>query len=531
MKKKHRRNTLKNMLLTVLSVLSLGLASISGAQTLHRGIGGEPGTLDPNLVSGNWEDMVVGDLFLGLVTDAADGRVIPGAATDWTVSDDGTVYTFHLRKDGKWSDGQPVTAHDFVFSLRRVMDPQTASTYAYILYPIKNAEAINTGKIRDLSQLGVRAIDDYTLEITLESSTPYFLELLTHYTAFPIPKHVVERYGKDWVKPGHLVSNGAYKLVEWLPQTHIKAVKNEWFYDADHVAIDTVFYYPTEDRSAALKRFRAGELDLNYEFPIDQYDWLRENMPEETVVSPQLGVYYYPLNLRNPKFQDVRVRKALSMAINREVITDKILKTGEVPAYSFVPPGIGDYRIQELDFKGMPYNKRLEDARKLMEAAGYSEDRPLELVLRYNTHDAHKKVAVAVAAMWKAIHVKTQLLNSEVAVHYAELKEANFEVARAGWVGDYADPQNFLSLLEPTPNNYGGYNNAQFNALMKQAAETQDSTQRTRLMEQAERIAMDDYATIPIYYYVATNLVSQKVKGWVPNVLDKHRTRWMSIER
>lgn len=261
MKKKHRRNTLKNMLLTVLSVLSLGLASISGAQTLHRGIGGEPGTLDPNLVSGNWEDMVVGDLFLGLVTDAADGRVIPGAATDWTVSDDGTVYTFHLRKDGKWSDGQPVTAHDFVFSLRRVMDPQTASTYAYILYPIKNAEAINTGKIRDLSQLGVRAIDDYTLEITLESSTPYFLELLTHYTAFPIPKHVVERYGKDWVKPGHLVSNGAYKLVEWLPQTHIKAVKNEWFYDADHVAIDTVFYYPTEDRSAALKRFRAGELD------------------------------------------------------------------------------------------------------------------------------------------------------------------------------------------------------------------------------------------------------------------------------
>lgn len=520
---------LKKTFLATATACLLNIAPIVDASTLHRGIGGEPGSLDPNYVSGNWEEFVVADLFMGLVTEDVDGRTIPGMALDWNISNDGLVYTFNLRRDAKWSDGQPVTAHDFVFGLQRIMDPKTAAKYAYILYPIKNSEAVNKGEIKDINQLAVKALNDYTLEITLKAQTPYFIDQLTHYTAFPLPKHVVEKHGNAWVKQGNIVSNGPYKLVEWVPQTQIKATRNNEFYDAANVSIENVIYYPTEDRSAALKRFRAGELDMNYEFPIDQYKWLKENMPEETRVSPQLGTYYYPVNTRDPKLQDVRVRKALSMAINRKIITEKVLKTGEVPAYSFVPPGIGDYKIQEVSFKGVPFGKRVAEARVLMEEAGYSKDKPLQLQLRYNTHDAHKKVAVAVAAMWKQIHVKAELFNSEVAVHYAELKEGNFEVARAGWLGDYADPQNFLSLLEPTPNNYGGYNNDNFNQLMNEASVTLDSAKRVSLMEKAERIAMDEYATIPIYYYVSSNLVSKKLKGFKPNVLDKHRTRWMSL--
>lgn len=519
---------LKKTLLTA-AICTLSTATLVSAATLHRGIGGEPGTLDPNHVSGNWEDFVVGDLFMGLVTEDVAGKTIPGMATDWTISDDGKVYTFNLRKDANWSDGKPVTAEDFVFSLQRILKPETAAKYAYILYPIQNAEAINKGEEKDLNSLGVKALDSKTVQITLKAHTPYFLDQLTHYTAFPLPKHVVEKHGNSWVKAGNMVSNGAYKLVEWLPQTHIKAVKNDSFFDAANVSIDEVIYYPTEDRPAALKRFRAGELDLNYEFPVDQYGWLKKNMPDETRVSPQLGTYYYPLNMRNPKLQDVRVRKALSMAINREIITEKVLKTGEIPAYSFVPPGMGGYQVQELSFKGMPYGKAMQEAKKLMEEAGYSSDNPLKLQLRYNTHDAHKKVAVAVSAMWKKIHVKTELTNAEVAVHYNELKEANFEVARAGWLADYPDAQNFLSLLEPTPNNYGGYNNDTFNNLMNKAAVTLNGKERTGYMQQAERIAMDEYATIPIYYYVNLNLVSAKVKGWQPNPLDNHRTRWMSL--
>ncbi|WP_340146652.1 peptide ABC transporter substrate-binding protein [Halomonas sp. PA16-9] len=256
---------------------------------------GEPASLDPHKISGKWENDVVGDLFEGLITEAIDGTRIPGAAESWEISNDGTEYTFTLRSDAKWSDGEPVTADDFVFAFQRILDPATAANYAYLLYPIKNAEAVYAGEV-DTSALGVKAIDATTLQITLERSTPYFLDQLSHYTAYPLPRHVVEEHGNEWSRPGNMVSNGAFQLEDWQSQTRITATRNPNFHDADAVALDEVVYFPIEERNTALNRFRAGEIDIAREFPTQQYKWLQENLPEAVQVAPYLGIYYYVFN-------------------------------------------------------------------------------------------------------------------------------------------------------------------------------------------------------------------------------------------
>ncbi len=523
----------RNLAAGVVLAAALGLGVPAKAQTIHIGNTGEPDTLDPHHAAGIWEDRIIGDAFMGLTTDAPDGSVIPGIAESWAVSDDGTVYTFELGEH-VWSDGVPVTAEDFAFSFRRILDPETAAKYASVLYPVKNAQAINEGALPDLDALGVRALGERTLEIALEAPTPYFLELLTHYTTFAVPRHKVEELGDDWVKPGNLVSNGAYTIEEWVPNTHVKLVKNARFHDAGNVAIDTVFYMPTEDRSAALRRFRAGELDINTDIPSDQIDWLMQNMPEVVHISPELGIYYYAFNLREPPFDDPVVRQALSMAIDREAITDKVLRTGEVPAYSFVPPGVGNYPEPAFaEWKDVPHEQRVARAKELLAEAGLGPDNPLSLTLRYNTSENHKKVAIAVAAMWKQLGVETELFNNEVKVHYNDIQEGDFQVARAGWLADYNDPQNFLFLLESTSDklNYAGYANPEFDALMQEAARTADLARRAETLRQAEAIAMADQPYVPIYYYVSKNLVAPHVQGWVDNVKNVHRTRFLRIER
>ncbi|QQK65434.1 peptide ABC transporter substrate-binding protein [Cobetia sp. cqz5-12] len=525
-----KRFALKRLASSLLLVGSIAASPGVMADTLKLAIMGEPASLDPQQISGTWENDVVGDLFEGLVTEAADGERIPGAAESWNISEDGKTYTFTLRQDGKWSDGEPVTAEDFVFALKRIMTPENASDYAYILYPIKNAKAINSGEAEP-DTLGVRAVDDHTLEITLERPTPYFLDQLSHYTAYPLPKHVVEKYGKDWTDPGKMVSNGAFELSEWQPQTRIVALKNPEFHDAREVALDEVIYYPIEERNSALKRFRAGEIDIAREFPTQQYGWLKDNLPDATHVAPYLGIYYYVLNSRDGHATaDPRVREALNLSIRRKVITDKILGTGEVPAYSFVPTGVNHYDIQEMPFKDMSMDERMQKARSLMEDAGYGPDNPLELTLRYNTSEDHKKVAIAAAAMWKPLGVKVNLLNAEVAVHYEDMRQGKFDVGRAGWIGDYNDAQNFLNLLETgVPNNYGAYSNQALDDDMHKAADTLDMDDREALMQDAERKALDDYAVLPIYYYVSRNLVNPKLSGWQDNIEDTHRSRWVSF--
>jgi oligopeptide transport system substrate-binding protein len=513
----------------VFALMSAGTAYAGG--TLRVASMGEPASLDPHKVSGTWENYVVGDMFLGLTTEDAKAEAIPGVAESWTISDDLKIYTFKLRKS-TWSDGTPLTANDFVYSMQRILLPETAAEYASLLYVIEGAEEVNTGKAA-ADTLAVKAIDDYTLEVTLVGPAPYFLDLLTHYTAYPVPKHVIDKVGKEWTKPENMVVNGPFKLVEWLPNTHVKLTKNDKYYDVDSVVLDDLIFFTQEDRAAVQKRFRAGEIDVAMDFASDQIEWLRANLPEETHIAPYMGIYYYPINSSVEPFTDVRVRKALSMAVNREAIVDKVLKTGELAAYSFVPPGVSHYaNPAEVDWKDLPQDEKVKQAKALLAEAGFNAENPLKLTLRYNTSENHKRIAVAVASMWKQIGVTAELFNSEVKVHYADMKQGDFQVARAGWIADYNDAQNFLYLLETRTgaNNYGRYSNPEFDGLMQQAEVTADLKKRGELMLKAETLAMADQPVIPIYHYVSKNLVSKKVVGFFDNAKDIHRWRYVTLK-
>lgn len=522
----------------VAAVIALTPA-VAQAVTLQMHNGGDPGSLDPHKVSGDWENRVVGDYIEGLVTEDPNADAIPGQAESWEISEDGTVYTFHLRDGITWTDGTPVTADDFVFAFQRLFDPATASEYAYLQYPIKNAQAINSGEITDFSQLGVKAVDDKTVEITLEAATPFFLQALTHYTAYPVPKHKVEELGDAWTEIDNIVANGPFKIVEWVPGSYVRSVKNDMYYDAANVKLDEVYYHVLEDQTAALNRYRAGDFDILTDFPADQWAWMQENLPGEGHVEPFLGIYYYVLNQEKPPLDDVRIREALSISVLRDVIGPEILGTGELPAYGWVPPGTANYEGEQYlpAWVEMTYDDRVARAKELMAEAGYGPDNPLKLQLRYNTNDNHQRIAVAMAAMWEPIGVQVELFNSEVAVHYDALRAGDFQVGRAGWLLDYSDASNTLDLLKTGitqdgamnwGNNYGRYSNEEFDSLLNQAASEQDLSVRAGMLHQAEEIAMDEFAAIPIYWYVSKNVVKPYIQGFVDNAKDIHRNRWIT---
>lgn len=513
-----------------------GFVALAGvadaAMVLRRGNGGEPDTLDPTRSSAEWENSILGDMFLGLTTDSADGRAVPGSAERWDISADGKTYIFHLRKNLVWSDGVPLTAADFVYSYRRLLDPAMAAQYAPAFYMLVNGEAVATGKAAP-ETLGVRAIDDHTLEMKFTAPVPYLLQLLTLAATFPVPRHVIEKYGANWTQPRHMVGNGAFTLAEWKPQSYVKLVRNPRFYDVKNVRLDAVYYYPGEDSNAALKQFRAGGLDAMNGFPSRHLTWLRQNMAAETRVAPWLGTYYYALNNEKYPYNDKRVRLALSMSIERELITDKLLKYGVIPAYGLVPPGIANYgQGVRAYFADWPREKRIAEAKRLLAAAGFGPDNPLTVTIKYNTSQDHKKIALGVAANWKKIGVTTKLFNVEAKVLYADLRIGDFEVGRASWVADFNDPQNFLFLLDSASGtlNYSNYKNPQFDALIRQASTMLDLKQRAVVMGQAEQLAMDEQPVIPIYFYVSRNLVAKRVHGWVDNIIDRHRSRYLWLD-
>jgi oligopeptide transport system substrate-binding protein len=517
------------------AAMGIAATSASAEMVLHRGNGAEPETLDIHKMIGVPEAHIAKDLFEGLVATAADGSLIPGAAESWTISDDGLTYTFKLRAGGVWSNGEPVTAEDFVYGIRRCLDPATASEYAYLLYPIKNAEEFNGGTITDPAQVGVEAVDAQTVRFTLRGPTPYFLAVLIWGQASAAPKAVIEQYGDQWTKPGNMVSNGAYMLAEWVPQDHVTLVKNPNFHDAANVMVDKVIFYPTEDIAAELQRYRAGELDTTYEVPSDQIAWIEANLPGEFHNSAYLGVYYYAFNLTQPPFKDnLALRQALALAIDRETLVEKITQAGEFAAYSWIPPGVLDYTNQPLEWASLGQDERNAMAQKLYAEAGYSADKPLEVEVLYNTSENHKKVAIAVTGMWQqTLGVKATLRNEEWKAFLATRSEKQFQITRAGWIGDYNDANTFLDLFlsDVGPINDPGYASAKYDELVNGASVEKDPAKRRAMLEEAERTFLADLPAIPIYHYTTKHLVKPYVTGWVDNILDYHPTRYVSVTR
>lgn len=501
-------------------------------RTLHRGNRAEPDTIDPHLATSQYEYEIVGDAFVGLMTENAASDPIPGAALGYDVSADGLVYTFKLRPH-QWSDGTPVTAQDFVYSFRRVLSPKLASQCAAVLYPIRNAEEVNGGKL-PAEALGVRAIDDKTLEIAFHIEVPYIAQLLTHPASFPVPRHVVEAHGAQWLEAGNAVCNGPYVPREWLPNDHLLLVKNPHFYDAKNVSIERVCYYPTEDYAAALKRFRAGELDVNIGVPSQEIAWVRQSLRSALHVVPYLVTQYVVFNVKQRPFDDVRVREALSLVIDREVIAEKVMRAGEQAAYSLVPPHMPSYPgTAHLACRGKPMRARVEHARALLAQAGFGPDNPLTFDYAIANETDPRLVAVALQAMWNEIGVHARIAPTDAKNHYNLLYRQEFSVAWAGWVADYRDAKNYLLLGQTSSKemNNGGYSNPRFDALMDQSDRTADPKVRGQFLNAAEQIMLDDVALAPVFFGVSRTLVSPAVRGWVDNQINVNRTRFLSLDR
>jgi len=500
-------------------------------QTLTVGNGAEPQTLDPHRAEGVPASNILRDLFEGLTIEAPDGSVIPGVAKSWDVSEDGRIYMFYLRDDARWSNGDPVTAADFEFGFRRSVDPATLSHYSSILEPIENAAAIISG-VKPPESLGVEALDTFTLVIRLNGPTPYLPGLLNHSTTYPVHRASVEQYGNRFAREGRLVGNGAYRLEEWVVQSHIKLVRNEHYRDNANTTIDSVYYYPIENQDAELKRFRADEVDITNEIPYQQLKWIRENLADQLVISPYLGSYYFGFNVMREPFRDnTKLRRALSLAIDRDIITGRITDAGEIPAYGWVPPVTG-YTPAAPEWAGWSQAERDTEAQRLYAEAGYSVDKPLTIEMLYNTSANHKRISIAISSMWKkTLGIKTRLLNQEwkVFLETRRLKETT-EVFRAGWIGDYNDAFTFSQMMHSANEmNHSGYVSSRYDNFIELAAGERDPVVRADFLEQAEIILLDDMPIIPIYFYVSKHLVKNWVGGRQPNIMDHHYTKNLYI--
>lgn len=520
-----------NCLIRALILVTVAL-SANAEVSIKRAGTGDPSTLDPHLWLDGWEGNIVQELFQGLTALDAAANVIPGAAESWTLSDDGKTYDFLLREGLTWSDGAPLEAADFVYSFQRIVDPETASPMALYLFDIDNAEAVNRGAM-PLEALGVEAVDKRTVRIRLQRPVPYFPELIVH-RGKPVPKHVVEKYGREWTRPGNMVSNDAFVLDSWTVQGPVKLVKNDRFFDADNVKLDAVYHIPIEDLRSGLNRFRAGELDILPTFAPGELEWVRKNLGDALHLVPVLGLHYYVFNTQLKPFDDARVRVALSLATDRRILTEKVLRGGEAPAFSLVPAGVENYpKHANLEFKDTPTGQRLQRAKSLLAEAGYSSSNPLELEIRYTNSETHRQVAVATAAMWKRIGVRARLLNSEQRVLLSKIRAGDFQVAQTRWYAEVRDPMTFIELLYSPSGpgiNLSRYQDEQLDALVERARATVALDERAELIRQAETIALRDQAILPLYFYMGKRLVQPWVTGWVDNERGIHLARWLGVD-
>ncbi|MCJ7872038.1 peptide ABC transporter substrate-binding protein [Phaeobacter sp. J2-8] len=485
-------------------------------------------SLDPQLLEGVDSSGLARDLFEGLYNLGPDGATVPGVATHHEVSDDNLVYTFHLRDNAKWSDGKPVTAGDFVYGWKRAVDPANASPYAWYmeLMSLANASAIIAGEA-DFDTLGVKALDDHTLEVTLSQPLPYFADMVAHATTFPAPKWAIDAHGKEWTRPGNMVGNGAYVLTEHVVKERAVRERNPMYWDDANTVIEKVVSLVINDEASGLTRYRAGEVDKT-DIPAGQYPALKEELPNEAWALPRLCNYYFSFNLRNgpEAFQDIRVRKALALAIDRDVIVDQVLKGGQYPAYNFTHVATAGFETPEIDYANMAQADRDAMAVELLTEAGYGKGgEPLEFKYLYNTSESHKQVAIVATQMWKQkLGVNVSLENQEWKVFLENRGNQNFDMARGAWCGDYNEASTFLDLLSTS----SGYNDAKYsNARVDELlAEAKSSHNTTPLYTEIEQIVAADMPVIPVYHYSTNILLKDNVEGWpIDNVMQKYYSK------
>jgi len=494
----------------------------SAAHILLRGNGPEPDSLDPQKARSVEAHVVLRDLYECLTSLAKDAGTAPGVAKSWEASPDGLTYTFHLRDNARWSNGDRVTSDDFVFALRRLVDPATASQYAQLIDVVENAPAIVAGRAAPTT-LGVAAPDDATVVVRLSAPAPYLPGLLSFPSTCPVHRPTLEREGARFTKPGVMVSNGAFVLEGWVAGSTISVVRNRKYWNDAATRLDGVKYLQIADESAEFTRYRAGDLHVTAVVPRGQYDIVKRDYAAELHISPQLSTYYYGFALDRAPFRDAPgLRRALSLVIDREQLAQVVLRVGELPAYGWVPPGVHDYTSQRFDYAGRSMTERMAEARRLYAAAGYSVAKPLRFELRYNNGEVHGRLAVAIAAMWKAaLGVEAQLTAVEFRSLMADIDARDVEMFRLSWSGDYNDAYTFLQYLKSDFGiNLPRYSNPAYDALLARASSTADTAARRELLEEAERTMLADTPLVPLYFYVNKHLVSPRVTGWYDNVLN-----------
>ncbi|MFD1777380.1 peptide ABC transporter substrate-binding protein [Fredinandcohnia salidurans] len=494
----------------------------SGPKILRLNNNEEPGSLHPGTAQGTHDSWILEHAFEGLTKKTPEGEIVAGMAESWEPSEDGLTWTFKLRSDAKWSNGDPVTAHDFEYAWKYALNPETASTYAYQLYYLEGGEAYNSAEDgADLAALeaavGVKAVDDTTLEVKLAQPTPYFLDLTSFYTYYPINKAVQEANPNWYQEAESYVSNGAFKLTEWKHKESMKLAKNENYYEKDKINLDEVHFVIIDDENTSWQMYQSGELDLVYPLPQDVIGQLKaENNPEFEIGS-DLAVYYYNLNTEKKPFNNAKIRKALSMAVDRETIVEHVAQGGQSPAYSVVPPGIPDVSGDFQENTGKLFEANIEEAKKLMEEGLAEEglDKFPAVTLTYNTSEGHKMIAEAVQEMWrKNLGVEITLENVEFQVKLDREKAGDYEISRAGWVGDYVDPMTFMDLwVTDGPYNDANWSNSEYDKFVNLAKTTMDQEERMKAMHDAEKILMDEMPIIPIYFYTKPFTVKPHVTG------------------
>lgn len=512
------------------------VASGNRAGILHFGNGSEPQSLDPHVATGIPEHFIIHALFEGLtVKNPYTLEPEPGVASSWDISEDGRIITFHINPEARWSNGDPMTAADYVWSWQRLLSPALGSEYAYMLFPVKNAQAFNQGKITDFGEVGVKALDKLTLQVTLNERTPYFLQLMDHYSTFAVHRPTIEKFGNasdrytPWTRVENMVSNGAFRLKDWQLYRRLEVEKSDTYWDRDRVKLNGIVFHPTENTVSEERMFRVGQLHYTGSVPLGKIPVYQEMADTPYRQAPYIGTYYYLINTLQAPTDNLKVRQALSMAIDRESLNRNVLKGTNIPAYSITPPDTLGYFPPRL------FSHDVARARELLAEAGYPNGEGWPgLELTYNTSEDHRKVAVALQQMWKdALNIDVTLTNQEWKVYLDSVTQMNFQIARRGWIGDYVDPNSFLDLfITGGGNNNTGFADPRYDDLvLRQAPQAATDEARLAIFHEAETLLMEQMPIIPLYTYTSKHLVHPSVSGMPPNLMDSANFKYVSLDQ